>query len=143
MTYKGHTLRKGRVSLPNHHYLITMVTEKRHPWFLEPLHAQAACRQFYTPSLLPLAETLSFVVMPDHVHWLLKANHDLAHIVRIYKSKVTLAVGQSIWQRGYHDRTIRREEDIRTIARYIVANPLRAGLVTDIGAYPYWNAVWL
>ena len=29
------------------------------------------------------------------------------------------------------------------VARYIVANPLRAGLVTKIGDYPFWNAVWL
>jgi hypothetical protein len=28
-------------------------------------------------------------------------------------------------------------------ARYLVANPLRPGLVERIGDYPYWNAVWL
>ncbi|GGY09626.1 hypothetical protein GCM10007160_41190 [Litchfieldella qijiaojingensis] len=50
---------------------------------------------------------------------------------------------KSIWQRGYHDRAIRDEEDIRAVARYIVANPLRAGLVNDIGQYPLWDAKWL
>jgi hypothetical protein len=29
------------------------------------------------------------------------------------------------------------------VARYIVANPLRAGLVSRVGHYPFWNAVWL
>jgi len=29
------------------------------------------------------------------------------------------------------------------VARYIVANPIRAGLVDNIGQYPYWDAVWL
>ncbi|KFN46779.1 hypothetical protein N790_08155 [Arenimonas malthae CC-JY-1] len=24
-----------------------------------------------------------------------------------------------------------------------MANPLRAGLVADIGDYPFWDAVWL
>jgi len=29
------------------------------------------------------------------------------------------------------------------IARYIVANPLRAGLVSRVGDYPLWDACWL
>ena len=51
--------------------------------------------------------------------------------------------GASLWQRGYHDHAVRKEENIREIARYIVANPLRAGLVRSLKDYPYWNAVWL
>ena len=31
----------------------------------------------------------------------------------------------------------------RAAARYIVANPLRAGLVKQIGDYPLWDAIWL
>ncbi|MGH8412134.1 MAG: REP-associated tyrosine transposase, partial [Pseudomonas sp.] len=38
---------------------------------------------------------------------------------------------------------IRRDEDLPAVARYIVANPLRAGLVEKIGDYPLWDAVWL
>jgi len=29
------------------------------------------------------------------------------------------------------------------VARYVVANPVRAGLADSVLAYPYWNAVWL
>jgi putative transposase len=29
------------------------------------------------------------------------------------------------------------------IARYIVANPLRAGLVAKVGDYALWDACWL
>jgi hypothetical protein len=28
-------------------------------------------------------------------------------------------------------------------ARYIVANPLRAGLTRRLGDYPLWDAIWL
>ncbi|WP_423251811.1 transposase, partial [Pseudomonas viridiflava] len=42
-----------------------------------------------------------------------------------------------VWQKGYHDRAIRREEDVLKAARYIVANPLRAGLVTNVGDFPF------
>jgi REP element-mobilizing transposase RayT len=48
-----------------------------------------------------------------------------------------------LWQPGYHDHALRREEDLVATARYLVANPLRAGLVQHIGDYPLWDAVWL
>jgi hypothetical protein len=32
---------------------------------------------------------------------------------------------------------------LRDIARYIIANPLRAGLAESIGDYPHWDAIWL
>jgi putative transposase len=48
-----------------------------------------------------------------------------------------------LWQRGFHDHAIRKDEDIKRIARYIVANPLRAGLVEKIEDYPLWDAIWL
>ena len=35
------------------------------------------------------------------------------------------------------------EPDELATARYVVANPLRAGLVTSIGDYPFWDAAWL
>ena len=48
-----------------------------------------------------------------------------------------------LWQKGFHDRAIRKEEDMQEIARYVVANPLRAGLVEKIGDYPLWDVIWL
>ena len=48
-----------------------------------------------------------------------------------------------VWQKGFHDHAIRKDEDIKAVARYIIANPLRAGLVENIGDYPFWDAVWL
>jgi len=34
-----------------------------------------------------------------------------------------------------------REEDVKDLARYVVANPLRAGLVTRVHDYPLWMRV--
>lgn len=48
-----------------------------------------------------------------------------------------------LWQKQYYDRAIRRKENIKQIARYIIANPLRAGLVDNIADYPHWDAIWL
>jgi hypothetical protein len=38
---------------------------------------------------------------------------------------------------------VRQDEDLHKMARYIVANPLRANLVERIGNYALWDAVWL
>ena len=48
-----------------------------------------------------------------------------------------------VWQRGFHDYALGVDKDIVHVARYIVANPLRAGLVSRIGDYPLWDAKWL
>ena len=139
----GHALRNGRISLPGHCYLVTIVTHNRHPWFLTYDHAATAARNLYHHTVLSSAETLSFVVMPDHIHWLLQLRTDLSEAVRKYKTRVSWEIGTSVWQRGFHDHALRQEEDLRRVARYIVANPLRAGLAKNIGDYPYWNAIWL
>jgi hypothetical protein len=52
-------------------------------------------------------------------------------------------LGQPVWQRGYHDHAVRREEDIKSLARYVIANPVRAGLTHSVGSYPHWDAAWL
>ena len=83
--------------------------------------------------------------MPDHVHWLIQMTDDgnLPEMIRLYKAKVSVLLQQRIWQRGFHDHVLRDGEEVRDIARYIVANPLRAGLCESIGEYPHWDAIWL
>ena len=44
--------------------------------------------------------------------------------------------------RGFHDRAIRREEDLQTVARYVIENPIRAGLADTLEAYPFWGCAW-
>ncbi len=66
-----------------------------------------------------------------------------------FKSRSAKAVnafvgnGGQVWQRGYHDLAVRSDEDVRQLARYVVANPLRAGMVQRVGDYSMWDAIWL
>jgi REP element-mobilizing transposase RayT len=98
------------------------------------------------------ASTKAFVIMPDHLHWLLQLPEGsrLSSTVGSMKSQsgnsINQLLGRSsnpVWQRGFHDHALRRDEDIVRVARYIVANPLRAGLVSRIGDYPLWDSVWV
>jgi len=94
--------------------------------------------------------SIAWVVMPDHFHWLVELhNGDLPKVMQSTKSRCTRLINQKrghcspVWQKGYFDRALRREEDLKAAARYIIANPLRAGLVTHIADYPLWDAIWL
>jgi REP element-mobilizing transposase RayT len=144
-------LRKGRISLGNTAYLITATTENREPFFT---HFPAACSAawcFEDSSLLSASHMLAWVLMPDHTHWLLQlgGKDTLGEVIGRLKSassrRANRVLGRTgpLWSKAFHDHALREEEDLQAVARYIVANPLRAGLVSRIGDYPFWNAVWL
>ena len=141
----GKDLRKGRVSLPGQVYHITAVTFDRHPVFSDLRSARLLINALREAQARGAATTLAFVVMPDHMHWLLQleAGASLSNLVGAVKAVTAHGVGRRIWQSGFHDHALRQEEDLAKLARYIVANPLRAGLVQRIGDYPHWDAVWL
>ena len=141
-------LRKGRWSAKGQVYLITFVTKDRRPIFQEFRLARALICCINTS---PHVSTLAFVVMPDHVHWLICLDGD-APLSKAIKSAKAISArrinrlrkssGQT-WQPGFHDYAIRREEDIRGVARYIVANPIRSKLVRSVREYPHWDAIWI
>ena len=140
--YAGRRLRNGRVSEPGRIYLVTTVTLGRKPLFTDFHLARRVVLALRNQPAHAL--TLAFVLMPDHLHWLIQLESgDLPRVVGRLKAESARAVGKPIWQRGYHDRMARKEDDIRAMARYLVGNPLRAGLVDDIGEYPHWDAIWL
>ncbi|WP_115512317.1 MULTISPECIES: REP-associated tyrosine transposase [Xanthomonas] len=147
----GHrALRRGRQSLPNGGYLLTTTTWQRRAVFADFLLAAAACRAF-TAATPPDARLLAWVLMPDHVHWLVQLGSatSLADTVARMKACAARAVNDQrqhrspIWSRSYHDHALRKDDDLHAVARYLVANPLRAGLVTRLGDYPFWDAIWL
>jgi putative transposase len=86
----------------------------------------------------------AYCVMPDHVHVLLTplAGTSVVRFIQAVKSRTTHAYwtlgGQGkLWQRGLYDHVVRREESTSRIAEYILANPVRAGLVENAPAYPF------
>ena len=141
----GKDLRKGRVSLPGQVYHITTITFDREPVFSDLRSARVLINTLREAQLRGEAMTLAFVVMPDHLHWLLQleARASLSSVIGAVKAVTAQGLGGRIWQSGFHDHALRQEEDLAQLARYIVANPLRAGLVQQVGDYPHWDAVWL
>ncbi|VVP22163.1 REP-associated tyrosine transposase [Pseudomonas fluorescens] len=141
-------LRTGRYAEPSRIYLLTTNTLDREPIFSDFALGRFVVHQFRRSQNLGLAKSLAWVVMPDHFHWLVELeNSSLRRLMRETKSLVTREVNffsnrnGPLLQQGFHDRALRREDDLVKMARYVVANPLRAGLVEKIGDYPLWDAI--
>ncbi|MDB1108518.1 REP-associated tyrosine transposase [Pseudomonas extremaustralis] len=146
----SHRLRIGRFSEPNRIYLITTNTHERVPIFSDFHLGRLVVRQLRAAQYQGLANSLAWVIMPDHFHWMLELQKgSLADLMCQVKSKSTRTVNGAsgrkgrLWQTSFHDRALRKEEDLVRMARYVVANPLRAGLVSRIGDYPLWDAIWI
>ncbi|SHN27437.1 REP element-mobilizing transposase RayT [Pseudomonas asturiensis] len=143
-------LRKGRYSEIGQIYLVTSVVRKREPVFNDLLMGRLLVRELRRCEEQKLARTLAWVVMPDHFHWLFELqDKSLSGVVQQLKARSSIAVGKlkpeqtPLWQPGYHDKAIRKEQDLVGVARYVVANPIRAGLVTKLGDYSLWDAIWI
>jgi putative transposase len=80
--------------------------------------------------------------MPDHLHALIEGTSEqadsrkFAHAFRqVSGFHFKQARGSRLWQEGYYDHVLREEEATLAVARYIVLNPVRAGLCADASGY--------
>ena len=146
----AHHLRRYRVSHPGRLYMLTTVTQQRRPLFHNFNFARLVVTHLRQADRENSCLTLAWVVMPDHVHWLIELKEvTLATLMRRFKSRSSHALRTAgvtpapIWQAGYCDRALRKDDDLLAVARYIIANPVRAGLAPNVGDYPHWDAIWL
>ena len=139
-------LRIGRHSTPGAFYSVTVIVNRR-----VDLFSNSALARLVTDALhAATSPGLAWVVMPDHVHWLLQLRDvDLTQEIQTFKSRAARAINSArgmsgaIWQSGFYDHRIRGNEDLRRQARYVVANPVRRGLVERIEDYPHWWCPWV
>ena len=89
-------------------------------------------------------ELLAYTVMPDHVHLLVQGQTDAANVVRLVQRckqkpgySYRRATGDHLWLPSFFDRIVRRGDDAVEIAAYILANPVRAGLMPAEDLWPY------
>ena len=82
--------------------------------------------------------------MPDHLHLLVQGQCEAAECKRFISAAKQYSgyhyskeFHHPLWQRYGFERTLRKDEDILTVARYILENPVRAGLSTTVAEYPF------
>ncbi|WP_459923059.1 REP-associated tyrosine transposase [Desulfatiferula olefinivorans] len=101
-------------------------------------------------------DLIAYVVMPNHVHVLIKTyeGFPLSDVIHSWKSftahefKKRLEEGGKcgrdtrapIWQRDYYDRFIRDEKHFTQAINYIHENPVKAGLCSHASEWPWSSA---
>ncbi len=78
------------------------------------------------------------LLMPDHLHALIAIDGEssLSYTIATFKRATSKFAGIE-WQRNFFDHRLRHDESFEEKAAYIRQNPIRAGLVTNEGDWPY------
>ncbi|MFQ6132862.1 MAG: transposase [Armatimonadota bacterium] len=87
-------------------------------------------------------DVLAACLMPDHMHVTLRGTDDSADAwaaaVR-FKQQTGVWFARKAphirWQKDFYDHILRRDEDLPRYVRYILENPVRAGLTEDWREY--------
>lgn len=90
----------------------------------------------------------AWVVMPNHVHLSITPLREVSEILNRLKGVTARAAnrwlgreGERFWQAESYDRLVRDEAEFRRIERYILRNPVKAGLGASEEEYR-WSSAW-
>ena len=128
-------------------YFITICTKGRRNLFWVDVGASIARPQLTTwgeitansicdiSNHYPTVSVDHYVVMPNHIHLLMQINTGtngrpmvaptISTVIQQFKGIVTKRIGQSVWQKLYHDHVVRGERDYLKIWEYIENNPAK------------------
>ena len=59
------------------------------------------------------------------------------------KQKTAYEMLSGDWSSDVCSSDLRSDEDLVEMARYVINNPIRAGLVMRPGDYPLWDCEWM
>jgi putative transposase len=125
-------------------YFVTICTFHRVDAFREDPVVEHVMMQFRQRAVDHQFAIHAYCFMPDHVHLVLEGLSDLSDLrrfVRDWKQRTAFeyrrTTGSDLWQRGYFDYVLRADEDTDIVARSVLTNPVRAGLVGDVRDYRY------
>lgn len=88
----------------------------------------------------------AWVIMPNHVHLLFTPQFNVTRTMQRLKGRTALEANRilnragAFWQRESYDHLVRDPEAFRRIERYVLMNPVRAGLTASPYAYTWSSA---
>ena len=126
-------------------YLLTFVTAERQPLFKGEGDVALVRDQIVRAASVKRFEILLYCFMPDHVHLIVAGRCDDADLKAFAKLAKQYAgfyyararSGRRLWQHGSNDHIIRDKVDLLDRFRYVVNNPVAAGLVKRPEDYPF------
>jgi putative transposase len=125
-------------------YFLTFCTADRRHLFTTHDVVDLVLTQIVRAATESQFAVIAYCFMPDHLHLLVEGTSDTSDckslIVRakqysgFYYAK---AYGARLWQRYSYEHVLRHHEQLLVVARYILENPIRAGLVTRVEDYQF------
>jgi len=153
---KTYLKRRKNIRLPKEIYSkknlifsIIICTKDRKPLFRNKQWAQAVIKALRTGPFGKKTECYAYCLMPDHLHFQISPRGgNIVDLIKGWKSYTANLLRKSglegpCWQRSFYDHALRKDEDIRTSAEYIVHNPVRAKFVNKWQEYPYSWHKWM
>lgn len=130
-----------------HRYFLTFCTFERNRYFEQATSVEIALEQILRAGTQHGFVILAHCFMPDHVHLLVEGERENADLKVFLKSAKQYSgfyfkqrTRNSLWQRYGHERTLRECEDTRSFIKYMIENPVRAGLVKSPIEYSFWGS---
>jgi putative transposase len=130
--------------LGQHRYSLTFCTDRRQNLFTRKEVVDLALEQIARGATECGFEIIAYCAMPDHLHLLVegqRADSDAKRFIARAKQYSGYyhkrAHGASLWQRYGFEHVLRDEELVLVTAKYILENPVRAGLVERVEDYPF------
>jgi REP element-mobilizing transposase RayT len=127
-----------------HRYFLTYCTKDRRPLFTDPRHVALVEEHFLRTAHESAFADFVHCFMPDHVHAVVGGQTDAADLRRFVKGMKQSTgfyfkkeCGCRLWQRYGFERILRDDESTIDVMRYVLANPVRAGLVARVHDYPF------
>ena len=139
---------KGFSYLGLHRYSLTFCTEQRQRLFTDGVVVDLVLQQIVRASREQKFAVLAYCFMPDHVHLLVEGtaeDSDGKRFIKAFKQYSGYYYAQKyrkpLWQRYGFEHVVRDEEASIHVAKYILANPVRAGLAATVEKYPYMGSL--
>lgn len=127
-----------------YHYSLTWSCHDRKSFFAQADHVDLVRSQLLRACTESDFAIVAYCFMPDHLHQLVKGCTNSANGKRYMKLAKQYSgfyfkkeYGELPFDRYGHDRFMREDKEVRTVVRYIIENPVRAGLIEKVEDYPH------
>ena len=131
-----------------HRYSLTFCTDGRRRVFTDAAAVELVVQQLVRAGREQKFSVIAYCFMPDHLHLLIEGTSDDSdgrRFIKTFKQYSGYYYSQkrheTLWQRYGFEHVLCDDETTVEVVKYILANPVRAGLAATVGEYPFVGSV--
>jgi putative transposase len=130
--------RRNKLDSPHAVYFLTILAKDRLRLFSSDQSLALVRQAMQTISERYSIQFKAWVIMPEHIHWLIKPVHaDYSKVIFSFKRGLSpelkklnnLSHDQQVWHNRFWEHTIKDDNDLNRCTDYIHFNPVKHGLV--------------